>query len=168
MKHGLCAPYGESEDSLLTDYSIHGSPFDVSALLKRVRPRGRITVWREGEHSDFGVATTSGISVPVFDGTSSVKLFRAVERFLTREARFLAAAARVRGSRIHRGLTTSILVRTGSLPVGLEFPETLLQLAAVRRVPWAVMCIPCRADGAIAVGGEAVQQGDEADEASQD
>lgn len=151
MAEGPCTPYGEPEDTLSTEYSIYGA-FDVDALLAKARPRGKILVWRRGETTEFGPAASSGVTVPVFDGTSQAMLFRAVRRFLTRERSFLLAASRVRGS-VHRGLLTSFFVRAENLPVGLELPGTLLELTGRSRVSWAVMGVPCAADGSIAVGG---------------
>jgi hypothetical protein len=156
MRQRLCMPWSESADILPTEYSVYGTPLDVDALLKIARPRGRFRVWREGKASEFGPAKTSGVTVRVFEGTSSEALFRAVRRFLTRERGFLAAAARLRGARIHRGLSTTIFVRANSLPVGMEFPTALLRLAVSRRVPWSVMCVPCNPDGGIAMSGDAV------------
>ena len=87
----------------------------------------------------------------MFEGVSSGALFRAVKRFLTRERAFLSAAARAGGSTAQRGLSTTIFVRSGHLPVGFQLPSALLGLAARMRVPWAIMCLPCTADGSVAV-----------------
>jgi len=39
----------------------------VDDLLAKAKPKVKITVWREGDHTEFGRATTSGITVPVFE-----------------------------------------------------------------------------------------------------
>ena len=151
MKQRVCVPWAQSEDGLPTEYSIYGSPLDVDALLKKARPRGQLRVWRQGDAAEFGPATTSGIAVPVFEGTSTKALFRAVKGFLVRERAFLKAATRLSGPAVQQGLNTTVFVRSGHVPVGLELPASLMSLAAERCVPWSIMCIPCTKDGDVAV-----------------
>lgn len=62
MTERVCVPYGESEDTLPTEYSIYGI-LDVDDLLAKAKPKGKITVWRENDDTEFGRATTSGITV---------------------------------------------------------------------------------------------------------
>jgi hypothetical protein len=152
MASKACTPQAESEDTLPTEYSIYGPQLNVDALLRRSRPRGEHSVWRRGETTEFGEAQTSGITIPVFDGVSSPNLFRTVKRFLKRERAFLSAAANAGGWTAQRGLSTTIFVRSGHLPVGFQLPPALLGLAGQMRVAWAIMAIPCTADGTVAVG----------------
>ena len=140
MAEGVCAPWESPSDGYRTEYSIYGK-VDVDSLLARARPKDRFEVWRRGDATEFGTASSSGITVPVSDGASREQLFRDVKRFLNRERGFLLAASRIRGP-VQRGLVTSITAGLGDIPVGFELPPSLLALAGQRRVSWAFMTYP--------------------------
>jgi hypothetical protein len=156
MVEAVCTPWQSPADGYRTEYSVYGR-LDVDSLLAKARPKGDVSIWRRGEATEFGVASSSGITVPVSDGVSKEQLFRDVRRFLKRERIFLLAISRLRGP-VQRGLVTSISARPGDIPVGFELPATLLAYAGRRRVSWAFMSYPSSWD--------AVQQRDEADKAA--
>jgi hypothetical protein len=140
MAEGICTPWSDPEDGFTTEYSIYGE-VDVDALLANGRPTGSFSAWRRGDVTEHGIASSSGITVPVSDARSKEGLFRDVGKFLEREREFLLAASRVSGL-LQRGLVTSITLRQGDLPAGLEFPAELLAAAGQQDVSWALMAFP--------------------------
>jgi hypothetical protein len=140
MPEGICTPWADPDGGFRTEYSVYGD-LDVDSLLAKARPVGPFSVWRRGYTTEFGVASSSRITLPVSDGTSKEHLFREVGEFLEREREFLLQASRAPG-RVQRGLVTSITASPGEIPVGLEFPAALLALAGPLDVSWALMTFP--------------------------
>jgi len=81
MSEVICTPWADPADGFSTEYSMYGD-VEVDALLSRARPTCPFSVWRRGDNTEVGVASTSGISVPVTHGASKEDLFRDVEAFL--------------------------------------------------------------------------------------
>ena len=128
------------DDRFLTHYSIWGETLDVQQLLAKARPHGRHEVWRRGDPTLLGTpATTSGLAMSLYHGSSQAALCRAVERFLRREDHFLRLARRRRLSGIHSGVSTLICVGADELqPIGVELPTDVLQLIGIAGLSWAV------------------------------
>jgi hypothetical protein len=124
----------------LTDYSIWGETLDVEQLLAKARPRGRHEVWRRGDLTLLGTpATTSGLTMRLYHGSSQEALSRAVDRFLRREAHFLRLARQRRVSGTHSGVSTFICVGADELlPVGVELPTDVLQRIGMAGLSWTV------------------------------
>jgi hypothetical protein len=139
MTEVICTPWEDPKEGFSTEYSIYGE-FDVDQLLAKARPKGAFSVWRTGETTDIGVASSSGVTIPVSDGASRAALFRDVGEFLDRDRELLLEARHVTG--VQRGLLTSITLNAGEIPVGLELPAALLFAAGQLDVSWAVMAFP--------------------------
>ena len=145
MPEGTCTPWSDPQDGFATEYSVYGE-LDVDSLLANGRPAGPFSVWRRGDVTEHGIASSSGITVPVSDAMANEALYRDVGQFLERERGFLLAASRVSGL-VQRGLVTSITLRQGDIPGGLELPAELLALAGQQGVSWALMAFPPSTDG---------------------
>lgn len=143
-----------SDDQYWTDYSAWGSRFDVDAVLKLAKPRGTHDVWRRGTSTEFGMATTSGISLVVFGGGSEASLGQAVRRFLKRERRFMAAVRRIAGPSVHHGFGTTLFVADDRVqPIGVQLPPDVLELLGAAGATWRAGALPCFEDGTPKLGG---------------
>ena len=137
-----------SNDRYWTDYSAWGSRFDIAQLLRRAAPHSQHSTWYRGETTQYGVATTSGISIVVFGGGSEAQLARAVRRFLVRERRFLRAVHRAATPSLNHGLSTTLFVPDDQVqPIGVHLPVDVIALLASVGSTWRVGAMPCFADG---------------------
>jgi len=140
MTDSICTPWEDPREGFRTEYSLYGD-FDVDLLLAKARPKGPFSVWRKGDTTEFGVASSSGITVPISDGASKQAHFRDVGEFLERDREFLLEASRATGL-LQRGMVTTISLNPGEMPVGLELPAALLAVAGQLGASWAVMTFP--------------------------
>jgi hypothetical protein len=127
-------------DQIVTVYTLWGARFDVDGLVARVPIRSKHSVWRRGESEPgMGKASTSGVSITVAEEAPQAVHCRTIERFLTRDARFLRAVLRHR-PRLRSELRTMLLVpANGSGPNPfVEFSPRLLSLIAEAGVEWTI------------------------------
>ena len=143
-----------SDDRYWTDYSAWGSRFDIDEVLRLAPLHAKHDVWRRGESTEFGLATTSGVSLVVFPGGSELDLARAVRRFLTQERRFLRAVRRIAARSVHHGLGTTLFVPEHQVqPIGVQLPADVIALLGSLGSTWRVGAMPCFPDGHPKLGG---------------
>ena len=134
-----------------TEFNVSGDQLDVdrlSALL--VAPRDILSMWKPGDATESGVATFANLTIRVFRGGPRTEFEHAVRRFLDEESVFITQAGEERMARA--GLSTTVYVASGHLPVGVALPSDLLARFAGGGLTWSVLAVPCTVDGAIAVG----------------